>query len=86
MNENKKSNDNSEKQFPVEFPSRNGKVENSPIVDNVTENEIFPMEFGNRNGVRSQSGVQSPPYSNIAEVVATEINPEQSSHQSSEQP
>lgn len=68
-------NSKKEEQYPVEFPSREGKTTHSPIVD-VTENEIYPMELdpANQNS-RHHSGVHLSP-ENITEVVTTEIEPD----------
>ena len=66
---------NKNEQYPIEFPSRNGKAQNSPIVDNVVENETFPLRFDGTNGIRNQSGVHINTFDQITEVVATEAVP-----------
>ncbi len=65
--------------YPIECPSRNNKSEQSPIVDNAVDNEVFPMRLTRKN-----SGVQSP-YSNITEVVTTEIGADSESQTTHEQ-
>ncbi|MEE0913045.1 MAG: hypothetical protein U0L76_00465 [Ruminococcus sp.] len=65
-------------QYPVELPSRNSESKSSPIVD-VVNNETYPLEVG----ARHHSGVHIESFDNIAEVVATEIEPdtaEQTTH------
>lgn len=62
-------------QYPIEFPSRNGKIQNSPIVDNVVENETFPLRLDGTNEIRNQSGVQINTFDRITEVVTNEAVP-----------
>ncbi len=68
---NEKSSKKNE-QFPIEFPNRSNISKNAPITD-VVEHETFPLELGSS---RSKSGVSSPSFDNVAEVVATEIEPD----------
>ncbi len=68
---NEKSSKKNE-QFPIELPNRSNISKNAPIVD-VVDNETFPLELG---GSRHKSGVNSPSFDNVAEVVATEIEPD----------
>lgn len=70
--EKRNEQENKNEQYPIEFPSRNGKTENSPIVDNVVESETFPLRFDGTNGIRNQSGVHINTFDQITEVVTTE--------------
>lgn len=64
-----------DEQYPIEFPSRNGEVKHSPIVD-VTENEIYPMQFVSPSAnTHGQTG-EFPSPESITEVVTTEIAPD----------
>ncbi len=54
--------------YPLELPSRDSRIENAPIVDNVADNEVYPMDvFHSENDADSKQ---------IAEVIAAEIDPE----------
>ena len=75
IHEKQDDQNNKNEQYPIEFPSRNGKVQNSPIVDNVVENETFPLRLDGTNGIRNQSGVHINTFDQITEVVATEAVP-----------
>ena len=57
--------------YPIELPSRNSGFEHSPIVD-VVESEIYPYDVESR----SHRNMHGENYENIAEVVATEIDPD----------
>lgn len=68
----KKESEKHNENYPVELPSRGNKTEHSPIMD-VLDEESFPTRFGNRH-----SGVHYDSFnSNLSEVVATEITPQQ---------
>lgn len=67
-----KKSDKKHEQYPIELPSRNSETKHSPIID-VVNNETYPLEFGNS---RHQSGVHIDSFNSVAEVVATEIEPD----------
>lgn len=67
-----KKSDKKHEQYPIELPSRNSETKHSPIVD-VVNNKTYPLEFGNS---RHQSGVHIDSFNSVAEVVATEIEPD----------
>ena len=67
-----KKSDKKNEQYPIELPSRNSETKRSPIID-VVNNETYPLEFGNS---RHQSGVHIDSFNSVAEVVATEIEPD----------
>lgn len=67
-----KKSDKKHEQYPIEFPSRNSETKRSPIVD-VVNNETYPLEFSSS---RHQSGVHLDSFNSVAEVVATEIEPD----------
>lgn len=71
MIELSKKTEKKQEHYPIEFPSRTSKTERSPITDTV-ESEVFPL---NAN-IRHQSGVHLTSQDTIAEVVATEVYPE----------
>lgn len=64
--------DKKKEKYPIEFPSRTGEIKRSPIVD-VVNNETYPLELGSS---RHNSGVQIDSMNSIAEVVATETEPD----------
>lgn len=57
-------------QYPVEFPNRSNTSKNAPIVD-VLDNETYPFKLGTRH----HSGVHIESFDDVAEVISTEINP-----------
>ena len=67
-----KKSDKKHEQYPIELPSRNSETKRSPIVD-VVNNETYPLELGNS---RHHSGVHGDSFNSVAEVVATEIEPD----------
>ena len=67
-----KKSDKKHEQYPIELPSRNSETKRSPIVD-VVNNETYPLELGSS---RHQSGVHLDSFNSVAEVVATEIEPD----------
>lgn len=67
-----KKSDKKHEHYPIELPSRNSETKRSPIID-VVNNETYPLEFGNS---RHQSGVHIDSFNSVAEVVATEIEPD----------
>ena len=67
-----KKSDKKHEQYPIELPSRKSETKRSPIID-VVNNETYPLEFGNS---RHQSGVHIDSFNSVAEVVATEIEPD----------
>lgn len=67
----KKTNRKNE-QYPIELPSRSSETKRSPIVD-VVNNETYPLELASS---RHHSGVQIDSFNSVAEVIATEIEPD----------
>lgn len=59
-------------QYPIEFPDRSNTSKNAPIVD-VLDNETYPRQFNTRH----HSGVHIESFNDVAEVISTEINPEE---------
>lgn len=61
-------------QFPIEFPSRNGNIKHTPIVDNTEFTEQINTEQGDSNRHIADKVNLTPDL--ITEIVATDIDTE----------
>lgn len=73
-------NKKSDKQYPVELPSRSSETKCSPIVD-VVVNETYPLEFANCHRTKPHFDTNE----DITEVVTTEITPDKAEQTTREQ-